>query len=145
MITQFEHYKESNNVYDNLKILRNYIDIVNNYTEDEEFFTIQYFTIIYNFLILEIGFREYIPIKNAINGKLLYIDKEAKTFEDVFEIFDRMYSPDGVIRNCVEKFDTIDIVKNYLKDKPYIYKNLIDIEKTLENIELFISTRKYNL
>ena len=145
MITQFEHYKESNNVYDNLKILRNYIDIVNNYTEDEEFFTIQSVTIIYNFLILEIGFREYIPIKNAINGKLLYIDKEAKTFEDVFEIFDRMYSPDGVIRNCVEKFDTIDIVKNYLKDKPYIYKNLIDIEKTLENIELFISTRKYNL
>jgi hypothetical protein len=151
MITNFKIFESSmkptpieNNIYEHIRILEKYIRIINKESEEEKFAS-QYFTIIHNFLILEIGFDRYIPDEYVLNKTLPYVEKNVKTSEDVFDIFDEMYSTNSIIRCRVEKFDTIDIVKEYLKDKSYIYEYLLDQEKTVSNIELFLATRKYNI
>lgn len=140
----FELYKLDNDVYKNLELLKDYINIVNkrNYDNANNLIILNYFKIIYNFLILEIGFVEYFPYNL---NKLLKI-KKVNTFNKVYKEFLKLYEPDTKVRNIIEKISDVEIIREYLKDKPNYYNTLIDnVNEELQNIKMFIIKRKYNL
>lgn len=147
----FELYEKpnlvENHIYDHLKLLKKYISIVNNENVD---IIKNYFIIVYNFLILEIGFDKYLPDYTPgygdlrINNKLLCL-RDANSYRDVCKEFLKIYEPVTLTRNAVEKFTENEIIKEYIKDKPYIFNTLLDIEETLDDIKYFLIYSKYNL
>lgn len=142
-----------NFIYEHIKILKELIKILKKYLSSNKNienngykFAIKFFTLIHNFLILQIGFDDYLQNKDDINVTLiphlknthfLKLKTKYKAFDIVYSMFEKMYDPSHLTRNMVERFDRIEIIKEYLKNKPYIYNKLLNINKTLEEIEDF--------
>jgi len=138
-----------------LKILRKYIKILSTDT-DKYYFAKSFFIILYNFLILERGFHDYISSDNYSIYKYLFLNNLDK-IEDVFSKFERLYDPQGSMVRCnLDRLsDRTEIIKKYLKNKPDFFKKLVNYKKTMmdkygveypiQNYEIKEKTKKTNL
>ena len=127
-----------------LKILKKYIKILRTGNANQYDFAKKFFIILYNFLIIERGFHEYVFGNNSIH-KYLYLEDLDK-IEDIFAKFERLYDPiNSMVRYNVDRLSDVEIIKQYLIDKPEVFNRLIDYNRTLKDIEMFISMKKYNL
>jgi hypothetical protein len=138
MITNFNTFDTS--AYDNIKLLESYIIMLENTILK---FEKRYFIILHNFLILEIAFKDIIPYTKKINENLNI--KNCHNLTDLSNLFYTLYDVNGIIRNNVEYVNRIPEIMEYTENNPEIYNRIFNIKKTLKDIELKRSIKKYNL
>jgi len=133
---------ENHNVKSKLDILKKYVHILHKCSSVS--FSEDFFIALHNFLILEQGFFEdIVKARYELNN---FLDLENNnTCESIYEEFLFLYNVENQVRNNMESFDRLKVINDYIKDKPEIYKKLLDYDDTLENIELYKAANKYNL
>ena len=85
---------------------------------------ISYFTIIYNFLIIETKFPQLVKM----SGKELniYLDIESVDgVDDVLVKFLELYDPTHKVRFAVETFDSIEEVREFIKLNDNLYNEFL--------------------
>lgn len=117
---------ESNEWYDindKLKILKSYIHILDNSGIDNKLIR-NYFIILYNFLIIERMFSDDVIKHGKEINKNLKLDK-LNNINDVIQKFNELYDRYSIIRNNVETFDNIDIIRKFLSGRTDVYNKLM--------------------
>lgn len=108
-----------------LYILKSYINILKNANDDKYQIAINYFIVIYNFLIIERMFYNDVVISNKEINKYLELEK---LYDDqqVYDKFLSLYDTNNIIRNNIETIDSIDSVNDYIsKNRNKIFYKLL--------------------
>ena len=159
---KYLHYFEyiliptKNSFEDKLRVLRKYVKILKKVKGDRFQQNInlaeRFFIILHNYLILEKGFYKELKENNweELNKYVNLIEQHGDVDdEDRFAIYNKfleLYDPgSSYLRANIEKFTENDIIKKYIDKKPYIFEKLLNVNKTLEDIEQFKIISKYNL
>lgn len=96
---------------ENLKILKNYINILmNNYEKYQS--EVNYFMVVYNCLKLECIFTNIIEIHNKSINKHLELIK-TKSSRKIGKIYDKLSASDSIIFHNVSTIKDIDSISKY--------------------------------
>ena len=137
-----KHFESYNTLDKNLSILKSYITIINKYKVYTDFAK-KFFIILHNFLIIEELFKKEVITSGKELNKHLDLEK-LDSANDVFEIFKKLYDVNHIIRNNIENFTRIDVIKQFVQDKSYLYTKLFS-KKDIERLKDEIAAKKYNL
>lgn len=108
-----------------LYILKSYINILKNANDDKYQIAINYFIVIYNFLIIERMFYNDVVISNKEINKYLELEKLYND-QQVYDKFLSLYDTNNIIRNNIETIDSIDSVNDYIsKNRNKIFYKLL--------------------
>lgn len=119
---KFEEFTNWHDIDDKLKLLKSYIHILG---DDEKYNLYStYFIIIHNWLIIERMFYEEIKLANKEINKHLELEK-LNTVQEVIDKFTELYDPYHNVRFGIETLDSIESVRNYLSERPELYKKLM--------------------
>lgn len=116
MKTKFNDFINESKWYDiddKLYILKSYVNILKNDNSEKYRIAINYFIVIYNFLIIERMFYDDITLNNKEINKYLTLEK-LDNAKDVYNKFLELYDINNIIRNNIETLDSIDSVRNYI-------------------------------
>jgi hypothetical protein len=117
---------------DKLKLLKSYINILNNASTPKkhgyipEDYSIQkkYFLLIYNWLIIERMFYPDVVLVGKELNKNLHLEK-LNSLEEVLKKFSELYDTYSKVRFAIETFDSIDSIRQYLKSHPEVYNKFL--------------------
>jgi len=107
-----------------LKILRSYINILNNKNKDNYDLAKQYFLIIHNFLIIERMFAD--EVKAA--GKEINANLDIEPLNNEQEVYDKfleLYDSYNKVRFGIETLDSIEPIRLFLNKNPQVYRGLL--------------------
>ena len=130
---------ESITVDDKLAILKNYIQILKKSDKYSENFdsncdlAVAYFTIIYNFLIIEEMFHTQVVQANKELNKYLDIIK-LDNENDIMDKFFELYEPNHNVRFAVETFDSIEDIRIYLGGHKHLIGPLAELFKKSDRL-----------
>jgi hypothetical protein len=106
-----------------LKILKSYIHILNNSGKEYDLAK-QYFLILHNFLIVERMFADEVKAANKEINKNLILEP-LNDDREVYQKFLELYDVNSNVRFGVETLDSIESVRQFLKNNPKIYQGLL--------------------
>jgi len=115
------------NIDNKLSILKSYIRILKNPKEKYHLdydLAVTYFIILHNFLIVERRFVDDIKLCNKEINKYLKLE-ELNNEKDVYKKFLELYDVYHTVRNNVETLDSIDSVREYLSNRPELFRQLL--------------------
>lgn len=109
---------------DKIKILKTYIDVLDKDNE-YHYFARKYFLILYNFLFIEQMFLNDVKAANKEINKILELE-ELSDPKEIYQKFLLLYdNVNSQVRNNVETFDSIESIRQFLKNHSEVYSSLI--------------------
>jgi len=100
----------------NLKILKHYIKILKTESNTDIIsIPIKFFIILHNYLVLEKMFQEELKVGcgSIMLNEFLHIEWYNNS-KEIYETFEKLYDPNHIIRNNMEKFNEIPIISDFL-------------------------------
>lgn len=113
------------NIDDKLKLLKSYVHMLKNSEGINYDTAAKYFTILYNFLIVERMYFDDVVASGKQINKFLNLEK-LNSVDEVYKKFLELYDSHSKVRFAVETFDSIESVRQYLSTRrPEIYDKFI--------------------
>jgi len=129
--------------FKNLTILKNYVrTLIYERNHESDNISISFLKQLHNYLIIEKKCFDEVQSANLEINKYLNL-KYLSLEKDIYDVFVKLYDPEHIIRNNMENFDRLEIIKEILKNEEVFTKLLTedDVDRMIWEIE----AKKYNL